>query len=169
VADGLRTGVVAPLEGDDDESWAARVEAFRDERTLVGGSDAGAHLDMMSTFACTTELLAAVHERDLMPLEEAVQLVTDAPARTFGLRGRGRVAEGYHADLCVFDPTAIRRAPVRMLDDMPGGASRLTAGAEGIEHVFVNGVEIVTGRELTGATPGVVMRSGRDTETVPVV
>jgi N-acyl-D-aspartate/D-glutamate deacylase len=166
VDDKLATGIEIPIAGNDDESWRERVEVFRDPRTLVGGSDAGAHLDMMKTFACTTQLLEAASTRDVMPLEEAVQLITDAPARLFGLRDRGRLEKGYCADVTVFDPAGIRRGPVQMRADLPGGAQRLTADAEGIHHVYVNGVEIVHDRELTGNTPGTVLRSGRDTDTV---
>ena len=37
-----------------------------------------------------------------------------------------------------------------------------------MDHVLVNGVEIVERAEYTGARPGVVLRSGRDTRTVPI-
>jgi hypothetical protein len=53
-------------------------------------------------------------------------------------------------------------------DDLPGGAARLYGEAEGIEHVLVNGDEIVRGGQFTDARPGRVLRSGRDTETVSV-
>jgi hypothetical protein len=36
-----------------------------------------------------------------------------------------------------------------------------------MEHVLVNGTEIVTAGDFTGATPGKVLRSGADTDTVP--
>jgi hypothetical protein len=49
---------------------------------------------------------------------------------------------------------------------MPAGAGRLYGGAVGIDHVIVNGTPIVEGTQVTGATPGVVFRSGRDTDTV---
>jgi N-acyl-D-aspartate/D-glutamate deacylase len=95
-----------------------------------------------------------------------VQLLSDVPARLYGLRDRGRLEPGGFADAVVLDPTAIGHLPIRTRDDLPGGASRLYAEATGIGHVLVNGTEIVRDGEFSGATPGHVLRSGRDTETV---
>lgn len=101
-----------------------------------------------------------------MPIERAIYNFTDKPARLFGLRDRGRIAEGAFADLVLFDPGAIGAQPARLVHDLPGGAVRLVAGSTGIHRVFVNGVETVRDGESTGATPGTVLRSGRDTYTV---
>jgi len=49
---------------------------------------------------------------------------------------------------------------------LAGGSARLTAGSQGVRHVFVNGVETARDNEATGSTPGAVLRSGRDTDTV---
>ncbi len=169
VADDLATGIEPKVIGEDAEAWKERLDLMRDDRVLVGGSDAGAHLDMMKTFAFSTRFLGhTVRDEQRLPLEEAVHLITDAPARLFGLRDRGRVAEGWWADLVVFDPETIDRGPVRMVHDLPADGQRLTAEAVGIDHVIVNGVPILEQGRPTGAMPGRVLRSGRDTDTVEV-
>jgi N-acyl-D-aspartate/D-glutamate deacylase len=167
VADELRTGLTPPAFGDDDETWNTRAEAWRDPRTVIGGSDAGAHLDLMCGAVYSTTVLGpAVRDRALLSLEEAVHQLTDVPARLYGLRQRGRVAEGWFADLVVFDPDTVGPGPVHTRDDLPGGAARLYAEATGVHHVIVNGTEIATDGRATGETPGTVIRSGRDTDTV---
>src|SRR6266540_52639 len=65
--DELRTVLLPPLAGNDDESWKLRSEVWRDPRAVVGASDAGAHLDMLSTFTYSTAMLRACRERGLMP------------------------------------------------------------------------------------------------------
>jgi N-acyl-D-aspartate/D-glutamate deacylase len=164
----LRTSFMPAPIGDDDASWRLRAKTWRDPRAIVGASDAGAHLDMIDTFAFSTRLLGAARERDLLPLEQAVQCLTDAPARLYWLRERGRLELGFCADVVVFDAARIASGPVHVRQDLPGGAGRLYAEAIGIEHVLVNGIPIVRGQQHTGALPGTILRSGRDTETVEV-
>jgi N-acyl-D-aspartate/D-glutamate deacylase len=166
VADKLRTGLRPPI-GESEEDWVLRVQAWQDPRSIVGGSDAGAHLDTMCGAVYSTSMLGdAVRARGLMSWEQAVRQLTDIPARLYGLRDRGRLVPGAFADVVVFDPAEIGHGPVRTRDDLPGGASRLYAEATGVRHVLVNGTEIARDGEFTGATPGTVLRSGRDTETV---
>jgi N-acyl-D-aspartate/D-glutamate deacylase len=169
VADDLMTGFGFPSRPDDDETWQVRMKVWRDSRAVIGASDAGAHLDFLASFNYATVLLGGpVRERGLMPIEEAVHLLTDVPARLYGLTGRGRLETGWHADVVVIDPETVGAQEVRMRFDLPTGAPRLYGGANGIDHVLVNGTEIVDHGEFTDARPGTLLRSGRDTETVSV-
>jgi N-acyl-D-aspartate/D-glutamate deacylase len=169
INDQLRT-VLWPMPPDDDEdSWKLRADAWRNPNVLIGGSDAGAHLDRMCGAPYTTVFLAdMIRGRQLVPMEEAVHLITRAPAELFGLRDRGLVREGFHADLVVFDPETIGADEVHLVEDLPGGTARLFAGSTGVQRVFVNGRPIVVEGATTGDLPGTVLRSGRDTRTVPV-
>jgi N-acyl-D-aspartate/D-glutamate deacylase len=167
IADDLRTCFCSPRTEPSPDDWALLRSLWLDERTIVGASDAGAHLDMLDTFATTTQVLGdAVRMRGVLELEAAVRQLTDVPARLYGLRERGRLAQGWHADVAIFDEREVGCGPTYTRRDLPAGAARLYADARGIAHVLVNGVEIVRGGEATGALPGTVLRSGRDTQTV---
>ena len=158
---------LTPSLGRSDEGWRVRVGVWRDPRVMLGGSDAGAHLDLMCHANYPTVVLGeVVRERGLLGLEEAVSMMTERPARHYGLRERGRIAEGWHADLVVFDPATVASRPAELRRDLPGGGERLYATAAGVAHVLVNGVPVAADGALTGALPGTVLRSGRDTETV---
>ncbi len=166
LADELRTSFGSLPPGDTREDWEARIELARDPRTVIGASDAGAHLDMIATFNYSTVMLEnAVRRHELLSLEEAVHLLTDVQARLYGLRDRGRVAEGWYADLVVLDPATVGSQEVAMRFDLPQGAGRLYAGSNGIDHVIVNGAPVVSDGALTGARRGTLLRSGRDTVT----
>ncbi|MET9964348.1 D-aminoacylase [Streptomyces sp. NPDC006356] len=166
-ADELRT-VLWPMPTDNDPaSWTLRAETWQHEDVLLGGSDAGAHLDRMCGAPYTTRFLGdCLRGRKLVGLEQAVKMLTDDPARLFGLRERGRIAEGFHADLVLFDPERIDAGTATLVHDLPGDSPRLDSRAIGVRAVWVNGVEAIRDDVVTGAVPGRVLRSGRDTRTV---
>jgi N-acyl-D-aspartate/D-glutamate deacylase len=167
IADELRTGLTPAPFGDDAADWRLRAEVWRSPHAVIGGSDAGAHLDMMCGAIYTTSLLGhGVREHQVVTLEEAVRLLTDVPARLYGLAERGRITPGWHADLVLFDPATVDHGPERTRYDLPAGAPRLVADARGITSVLVDGVEVCRDGVATGALPGTVLRSGRDTRTV---
>ncbi|MEU5888499.1 D-aminoacylase [Streptomyces sp. NPDC047461] len=166
-ADDLRT-VLWPMPTDNDPaSWALRAETWQHEDVMLGGSDAGAHLDRMCGAPYTTRFIGdCLRGRKLATLEQAVKMLTDDPAQLFGLRERGRIQEGFHADLVLFDPERIAAGTATLVHDLPGDSPRLDSKALGIRAVWVNGVEAIRDDVVSGAVPGKVLRSGRDTRTV---
>ena len=167
IADELRTVLWPKASDGDAASWEARVPVWEDPGALIGGSDAGAHLDRMCGANYPTSFLGdCLRNRKLVPMEQAVHWMTQAPADLFGLHDRGRVAEGLRADLFVFDPATVASEPATLVEDLPGGSPRLVADSIGVTRVLVNGVETVVDGKPTGNLPGTLLRSGTDTVTV---
>ena len=83
--------------------------------------------------------------------------MTQVPAALCGFANRGMLLPGYAADMMIFDET-IGPDTKRLTYDLPGGAARFTALPRGVHATIVNGVPIVIEGELTGATPGHVVR-----------
>ena len=78
--------------------------------------------------------------------------MTSAPAARLGIADRGRLADGFLADVVVFDPVRIRS--LATIDDP-------RRYPEGIDHVIVNGTFVVDDGRHTGATPGRALRRGQ--------
>jgi N-acyl-D-amino-acid deacylase len=125
-----------------DEAAVGRM--LRHPASLVSLSDAGAHLTFFNDAGFGLHLLGHwVRERGVLTLADAVWRLTGQPARLFGIRERGALKPGYHADLLLFDPATVNRGPKRRVFDLPGGHPRLNTGAIGVHGVWVNGTRIV--------------------------
>jgi N-acyl-D-amino-acid deacylase len=90
-----------------------------------------------------------VREEKVLSLAEAVRRLTSLPADNLRIADRGRLRQGFYADLAIFDPARIAD---RATYEKPHQY------AVGMRHVFVNGVQVLRDGEHTGATPGRFVR-----------
>jgi N-acyl-D-amino-acid deacylase len=86
-----------------------------------------------------------VREEKVISLTEAVRRLSSLPATNLGLDHRGFLRPGMFADVVVFDPQTIAD---RATFENPHQLS------VGVQHVFVNGTQVLKGGEHTGAKPG---------------
>lgn len=90
-----------------------------------------------------------VRDENIIPLEEAIRKLSHLPAENLGISKRGLLKEGYFADIVVFDPESIQDHAT--FEDPHQYAT-------GVNHVFVNGQQVLKDGEHTGATPGKIVR-----------
>ncbi|MEM7371125.1 MAG: D-aminoacylase [Bacteroidota bacterium] len=90
-----------------------------------------------------------VREEQILPLEEAIYKLSGLPAQNLKLTKRGLLKEGYYADVVVFDPQTIQDHATFQEPHQY---------ATGVQHVFVNGIQVLKNGEHTAATPGRVVR-----------
>jgi N-acyl-D-aspartate/D-glutamate deacylase len=135
---------------------AAKVSALiADDTTVVGASDAGAHLQMMCGAGDSTLVLTEhVRDRGDLTVEQGVHQMTGRIAEVFGIRDRGVLAPGFAGDVTVFALDELEYRPDRTVHDLPGGAPRLTRPAGGFRVTAVEGVVTQEGGVATGARPG---------------
>ncbi len=127
---------------------------------LTGGSDGGAHVAFLCQVTYSSFLLSHwVREKKALTLEQAVRKLTFDPAVLLGIPNRGLLKEGMAADLTLFDPDKVQAKEKEFVRDLPGGASRLVARADGYRYTVVNGQVLLRDGEPTGACPGRVLRS----------
>jgi N-acyl-D-aspartate/D-glutamate deacylase len=163
----LDVGFVRYQYPDDEWTSSARTEVLKDPRVVLGASDAGAHGEMMVGADFPTRCMGElVRDRQVFTVQEMVHQFTDVPARLYGLKDLGRLAEGMRADIVLFDLDRVGATAMQTVADLPAGASRLSTEATGVQHVLTGGTEVVRHGRFTGNLPGRLLRSGRDTTTV---
>jgi N-acyl-D-aspartate/D-glutamate deacylase len=114
----------------------------------------------MSDASIYTHLLAHwVRDRGEFTFDEAIRMMSLAPARAWGFHDRGMVREGLIADLNVIDPATVSPAMPTVVHDLPGGEKRIEQKALGIAATLVGGQVTIRDGEHTGALPGQLIRS----------
>jgi N-acyl-D-aspartate/D-glutamate deacylase len=129
-------------------------------RTVMTFSDSGAHVSQIIDASIHTHLLAYwVRQRQDFTLEEAVRMITAVPAAAWGFSGRGRLEEGFVADVNVFDPDEVGPGWPTVVNDLPAGETRLEQKATGFVATVVAGQVSLLDGEPTGALPGRLLRA----------
>ena len=150
--------LVQPGSADEDPEHLGALLA--DPATLVGASDAGAHVLLFCGAGDTTLLLTRhVRERHDLSLEAAVHKLTGQAAAAFGIGDRGVIAPGYAGDLTIFDLDELRYERETLVPDMPGGANRFTRPAGGYRATIVAGTVTQESGKATDAHPGRMLHS----------
>ncbi len=124
-----------------------------------GLADTGAHAGQICDADMTTHYLSYWQRtRNLTSLPDAVRRITSLPAGVLGLKDRGTLTVGSHADINVFDINTLESQHPTYANDFPNGAGRLKIRSRGYAATLVNGVVITEQGENTGSRPGRVIR-----------
>jgi dihydroorotase/N-acyl-D-amino-acid deacylase len=90
-----------------------------------------------------------VRQDSVISLELAIRKMTSLAAQRVGVNDRGLLKPGMYADITVFDPaTIVDNATFEQPSQL----------ATGVSYVFVNGVPVIDGGQVTAALPGRALR-----------
>ena len=138
-------------------------EVMRDQYTLAGASDGGAHTKFITAGSFTTDFLIwLVRDTKQLSLEEAHYHLSYLPAQAAGLLDRGFLREGAPADIVVYDLENLKLTPESNYEaahDVPANEWRLVQYSEGYRYTLVNGEITFEDGKCTGATPGLLLRN----------
>ena len=153
VEEGARVGMwVFEISGDERDDSALRTIASHPATAFCTDAvDSGQGLPHPAAYGALPRVLARwVREEPLLTMGEAIRRMTGWPAAIAGVRERGLVRPGFHADLVVFDPQRIADRATLRDPRHP---------ATGIDHVFVNGGLAATAGRLADTSLGRVLRA----------
>ena len=130
---------------------------FDDPYSLLGGTDAGAHLRMFCGAGSNLYLLTHwTRDQQALSIEQAIHCMTARNASFFSLHDRGLIEPGRRGDLAIFALDEIETRPFERRYDLPDGGWRFTRPPAGFRATVVGGVPTVRGGEPTGARPTTV-------------
>ncbi|MFT6016239.1 MAG: N-acyl-D-amino-acid deacylase [Candidatus Azotimanducaceae bacterium] len=146
-----------------DGSFSVMEEMIQHPNTVIGLSDAGAHVNLIfDAVGPTYQLTHWVRDRTRgpkMPIELMVAKQTYDNAQLFGMGDRGSLEVGMRADINLIDLEHLSLGKLEVVHDLPAGGSRILQSAEGYLATFVNGVKTRENDQDTGARPGRVIRA----------
>ena len=121
--------------------------------------DAGAHVGQFTDADSPTFLLAELtRDRGVYSLEEAVHRISGQSAEVLGLKKRGEIREGWHADINVINYEELKSCHPEYVNDFPHNGGRLVVKSEGYDATIVAGNVVIQNGEYSGHRPGEVIR-----------
>ena len=165
LADNGQAFLMYALTGYADGNTEAVQTMVRHPLTVLGLSDAGAHVRFIADYGVHSYMLSHyardAHKDDLrhMPLEFVVKRLTLDNAQVYGMPDRGRLAPGLRADVNLIDLANLKTGQPRMVYDLPAQQARLDQTVSGYVGTWVNGTAVQRNGVDTGARPGRLVRS----------
>ena len=154
--------IFLPFTNYTDRNHEVILEMLRDEQSLFGLGDGGAHCGLICDATIPTFLLTHwVRDRargERLPLEWIVKRQTRDNAAFFGLHDRGVLAPGMKADVNLIDMERLKLRPPHIVHDLPAGGRRLVQEAEGYLATVQSGTVTFEEGTHTGALPGKLVR-----------
>ncbi|MDB9879098.1 amidohydrolase family protein [Pseudomonadales bacterium] len=155
-----------PLGGYQGFSLDGQKKLLEHPNVLFGLSDGGAHCGVIADAGMPTFIMTHWGrdrtKGDKMSLEFIVQALTSNTAEAFGMFDRGRIHEGWMADINIIDFEAMRLFRPEAIFDLPAGGRRLVQRAGGYEATIKAGEVIFRNGEHTGALPGKLVRRSNE-------
>lgn len=155
-----------PLGGYQGFSLDAQKKLLEHPNVLFGLSDGGAHCGVIADAGMPTFIMTHWGrdrtKGDKMTLEFIVQALTSKTAEAFGMFDRGRIREGWMADINVIDFETMRLYRPEAIFDLPAGGRRLVQRAGGYDVTIKAGQVIFRNGEHTGALPGKLVRRSNE-------
>lgn len=146
---------VCPPQDVPDLEYAVEVNSH--PRVLLGTSDGGAHVKFWSGGQFGTDLISwLVRDEKKMALELMHHKLSAVPATALGWKDRGQIAEGYAADLMIYDLAnlGVAAEAYETANDLPQGDWRRVARAKGVRWIIVNGQVTFHDNVCSDAMPG---------------
>lgn len=121
--------------------------------------DAGAHVGFFTDTDSPTVLLSELtRKQGVYSLPEAIHKITEQSAKVMGLKQRGVIKEGYHADINVIDYENLSTCHPEYVNDFPHNGGRFIVKGRGYMATLVAGEVVVQNGQHTGHRPGQVIR-----------
>ena len=121
--------------------------------------DAGAHVGIFTDTDSPTILLSELtRKHGVYTLPEAVHRISGKSAEILGLKERGMLKEGWHADINVIDYENLRSCQPEYVNDLPHNGGRYIVKSKGYDATIVGGKVVIENCEYTDARPGSVIR-----------
>ncbi|MBV7267530.1 N-acyl-D-amino-acid deacylase family protein [Erythrobacter ani] len=146
-----------------DHDFSAIRDMLMHPETVIGLSDAGAHVNLIfDGVAPTYQMTHWGRDRtrgDKIPIEFLVAKQTKRNADLYGLCDRGSLEVGKRADINVIDFANLHLGNLEVRDDLPAGGQRILQPARGYIATFVKGVQTRSNDRDTGRRPGRLIRA----------